>query len=177
MARDNLENWHIRKCATACSSCGKPFQDQHELFSQLLFNGEEYVRHDFCQTCRPASEHVLSAWKTVFLTPPQPQDDVVKKENVESLLRRLLMLENEADLEVIFILVVMLERKKILVERDARQTEAGHKLRIYEHRKTGESFMIIDPQLKLDELEKVQGQVAILLGAPPRRVASEDGVL
>jgi hypothetical protein len=76
--------------------------------------------------------------------------------------------ENEEDLNAIFILTVMLERKKILVERDARKGDDGRKLRIYEHRKTGESFMVTDPELKLNELEQVQEQVVVLLGGQPR---------
>ena len=42
--------------------------------------------------------------------------------------------------------------------------ENGFKLRVYEHRKSNESFTIIDPCLKLNELEKVQEQVVVLLG-------------
>ena len=38
--------------------------------------------------------------------------------------------------------------------------------RIYEHVKTGEVFVVPDPQLRLDQVEQVQMQVAGLLGAP-----------
>jgi hypothetical protein len=72
--------------------------------------------------------------------------------------------DDEADLDAVFILAVMLERKKILVERDVQTAENGLKMRIYEHRKTGESFLIVDPQLKLDALEEVQERVVSLLG-------------
>jgi len=35
---------------------------------------------------------------------------------------------------------------------------------IYEHNATGDVFIVPDPQLRLDELENVQGEVAQLLG-------------
>ena len=35
--------------------------------------------------------------------------------------------------------------------------------RIYEHTKTGEVFVIPDPQLRLDQIEQVQQEVAALL--------------
>jgi hypothetical protein len=44
-----------------------------------------------------------------------------------------------------------------------KKTEDGLKLRIYEHKKTNQSFMVIDPELKLDELEHVQEHVVALL--------------
>jgi hypothetical protein len=60
----------------------------------------------------------------------------------------------------------MLERAKQLVERDTKPHESGGILRIYEHRKSGDSFVILDPRLRLDQLAPVQEQViAILSGA------------
>ena len=88
----------------------------------------------------------------------------MQKENVESLLRKMILKEDPKDQNIIFILAVMLERKKILVERGTQNLENGFKLRVYEHRKSKESFTIIDPCLKLNELEKVQEQVVVLLG-------------
>ena len=68
----------------------------------------------------------------------------------------------------------MLERKRILVERGVQLLADGFKLRVYEHRKTKESFIVTDPGLRLDELETIQDEVAILLGGQPRsRPAAE----
>jgi hypothetical protein len=172
MGRESGESWSVRKCAKECSKCGKPFEDKETLFSTLVFGGGEYERHDLCGTCWSLEESGLSSWKTTFLVPPPPQEEAVKKENVESLLRKLASREDEADLNAIFILAVMLERKKILVERDVQSMEDGRKLRIYEHRKTNESFMVIDPGLKLSELEEVQEEVVVLLGGRSRNAES-----
>ncbi|HEY5652822.1 MAG TPA: hypothetical protein VIR63_00425 [Pontiella sp.] len=163
MGRENIENWRVQKCAKQCSGCEKGFADKEGLFSRLLFDNGEYIREDLCKACWKKSDHGLSSWKTTFVIPPPPREEAVQKENAESLLRRLIAKENEDDLNAIFILTVMLERKKILVERDVKTTESGQKIRIYEHKKTNESFMVIDPQLKLNELEKVQEQVVELL--------------
>lgn len=165
MGIENRGHWSVRKCSKTCAKCAKEFADREALFSRLLADGEEYVREDFCCDCWNKKYFGLSVWKTVFLVPPPPAAETVKKENVESLLRKLMDQDDEADLDAVFILAVMLERKKILVERDVQTAENGLKMRIYEHRKTGESFLIIDPQLKLDALEEVQERVASLLGA------------
>ncbi len=168
MGRENIDNWHVKKCAKVCDGCEVEFQHKQELHSLLFFNEGEYSRRDFCGKCWNKEDAELSSWKTVFIVPPPPAEEVVKKENVESLLRKLLAKENEEDRNTIFILTVMLERKKILVERDIQKTEDGRKLRIYEHKKTGESFMVIDPELKLSELEHVQEEVVVLLGGKSR---------
>jgi hypothetical protein len=173
MGRENIENWHVRKCAKSCDGCEVEFQHKQTLYSRLVFTEGEYLRKDFCSTCWKAEGHGLSTWKTVFIIPPPPAEETVKKENAESLLRKLMAKENDEDLNAIFILTVMLERKKILVERDIQETEDGRKLRVYEHKKTGETFLVIDPELKLDELEHVQEEVVVLLGGKSRNANPE----
>jgi hypothetical protein len=173
MGRENIENWSVRKCSKECAGCEKEFEDKEVLFSKLLFDEGEYVRKDFCKACWDKDNPGISSWKTIFIVPPPPQEEAVKKENAESLLRKLMAKENDEDLNAIFILTVMLERKKILVERDVQTTEDRRKLRVYEHKKTNESFMVIDPELKLDELEKVQEEVVVLLGGKPRNAGPD----
>lgn len=173
MGRENVENWSVRKCSKVCDKCEKEFADKETIYSRLSFGQGEYIREDFCKACWAESKPGLSSWKTQYLLPPPPAEEAVKKENAESLLRRLMAKENEEDLNAIFILTVMLERKKILIERDVQKTEDGRKLRIYEHKKTNESFAVIDPELKLDELEKVQEDVVVLLGGKPRNAGPE----
>lgn len=163
MGRENIENWKVQKCAKQCTKCGKEFLDKEVLYSRLIFTDGAYIREDLCKLCWGEEDHGMNFWKTTFIVPPPPQEEAVKKENAESLLRRLLAKENEEDQNAIFILTVMLERKKMLVERDVKKTDDGRRLRIYEHKKTNDTFMVIDPELKLDELSEVQEQVVALL--------------
>ncbi len=173
MGRENIDNWHVRKCAKVCDGCKEGFKNKQQLHSRLFFDEGEYMRQDYCEKCDEKAAPALSTWKTIFIVPPPPAEETVKKENAESLLRKLLAKENEDDLNAIFILMVMLERKKIFVERDTQKAEDGRKLRIYEHKKTGESFIIIDPELKLDQLDHVQEEVVTLLGGKPRTAEPE----
>jgi hypothetical protein len=57
----------------------------------------------------------------------------------------------------------MLERSKILVERDAKEQPDRTIIRIYEHRRTGESFIVLDPRIRLENLGNVQSEVVALL--------------
>ncbi len=63
-----------------------------------------------------------------------------------------------------YLLAVMLERKKMLKEVEVKRAVGGALTRIYEHTKTGEVFVVPDPELRLDQIEQVQQEVASLLG-------------
>jgi len=61
-----------------------------------------------------------------------------------------------------YILAVMLERKRILKVKE-QIVRDGQRVFIYEQPKTGDIFTIADPNLRLDQLEEVQRDVAMLL--------------
>ncbi len=61
-----------------------------------------------------------------------------------------------------YLLALMLERKRLLRQVEARQEEGSRTL-IYEHVKTGEVFVIPDPELRMDQIAGVQAEVAELL--------------
>ncbi len=162
------QDWDIRTRSNLCSECEKLFENNEAYYSALVYGEEGYQRGDFCVGCWVGKEAELvpySSWKGTFIIPPEVADnEPLKKETAESLLRRLIEDEEEKNAAVIYILVVMLERKKILVEKDVKIEEDGTMHRVYEHRKSGETFLILDPRLKLDRLEEVQMRVADMLG-------------
>jgi len=166
-------DWNIQAPGRACHACRQTFTDGAPLFSKLTFDTGGYARFDYCALCwqAPARAGALSVWRSVFRAPPPPPAEAVKKETAETLLRQLMASEDPANGNAIFILAVMLERRRILAERDVQVRDDGVKIRVYEHRKTGESFLVPDPGLKLAELTHVQEEVVRLLGGPPRQAA------
>ncbi len=168
MAHPKEENWQIKRRADVCAGTGLEFADREEMMTRLLFKDGEYVREDYSLACwdEQNPDHGLSAWKSIFHK-PVPPEETVKKENAESLLRKLVAKEDADNTNAIFILTVMLERKKILVEKEVRTQEDKTKIRVYEHKKNGDTFLVIDPELKLTEIEKVQEEVVGLLGGRP----------
>ncbi|MBM4142880.1 MAG: hypothetical protein FJ225_04700 [Lentisphaerae bacterium] len=164
------QDWDIKPRAEACRACDRPFEDGQVCFSALQFMEDGYARADYCAACWPdraADAAPYSSWQGVFRLPPAAPEEALKKETAETLLRRLVEEDDERRRNVIFILAVMLERKRELAERDVRTRDDGATIRVYEHRRTGETFLIPDPHLKLDELAEVQQQVVGMLG--PRR--------
>ncbi len=164
--------WNIRACADTCTACARKFSDRESLMSRLCFSEEGYRREDLCLACwkdrdpaRGGGE--VSAWGTTWRAPKPKSPEPLKKETAESLLRELMELEDPAKGNVIFILAVMLERRRILAEKEVVLHPDGRKIRVYEHKQTGESFVVPDPQLRLKEIESVQREVMELLGIPP----------
>ena len=165
-----IAEWNIRACSSQCAACHRPFNDGERLTSRLRFTPEGYLREDYCLACWPARPDPttgLSDWTAVYRAPAPPPPEPLKKETAESLLRELMETDRTDQRNAIFILAVMLERRRILVEKDIQTLPDGTRIRIYEHKKTGESFVIPDPQLKLAEIATVELEVMSLLGIPP----------
>ena len=162
------QEWDIKARNEFCQECKTPFQDKQECFSALVFGPEGYVREDYCGRCWMGGKKDVTApysqWQGIFHPPPPPPEEALKKETAETLLRRLIQDEDPSKKNVMYILAVMLERKRIFVERDVQRHEDGGTVIIYEHKKTGETFVIPDPGLQLDQLEHVQIEVIEMLG-------------
>lgn len=165
------QDWDIKPRSDECTGCQTLFEDKQHYFAALMFNEQGYERSDFCEKCWEkiaASHSSYSIWRGLYKKPPPKPEEPLKKESAESLLRRLMEYEDRSQINIIYILAVMLERKKVLVERDVQVRDDGVMVRIYEHRKTGETFVIADPRLQLDQLETVQEEVVVMLGGQPR---------
>lgn len=160
------QDWNIRSRSTACSACQTAFVDGQPYRTRLVFQEHDYTRGDYCEACwavESANQPGYSAWKGLFKMPPSEPDRRIKKETAETLLRELIEQGDASKSAVIYILAVMLERQRVLVEREIKVVEDGRRMVVYEHKKTAETFAIIDPQLKLTELDAVQQDIMALL--------------
>jgi hypothetical protein len=146
----------------------QPLVDKKPCVSVLRETESAYERLDCCLGCWKSTARdwePFSMWEGEYEAPApaQSKNEPVKKETAEGLLRRLIMLEDPAMQNVVYVLAVMLERGKQLIERDAKPHESGGILRVYEHKKSGDTFVVLDPRLRLDRLGEVQQQVVALL--------------
>ena len=128
----------------------------------------EFARLDFCENCWKAKSGEAvwtSAWKSAYVPPPKQDEDPAAKASPETLLRSLV--EGDAPdehLQAIYLLAVMLERKKILVERATRFSSDGARVRIYEHRRSGDIILVTDPGMTDGEIPEAQAEIERLLG-------------
>lgn len=164
-----LQNWHIRIRGHQCSLTGRPFVEGETFVTAIYFDPETsgYLRRDIALDAweQELSERKpLAYWKTVYS--PQvveEKPEVTSKESALTLLQRFIEEDEPGTENARYILVLMLERKRMLTPTATKETEHG-KMLFYENKKTGDVFMVRDPELRLDELVQVQEEVATLLG-------------
>ena len=176
------ESWHVRSRSRECAASGRSFTDGETIVTALFPDPESsgYLRRDYSPEAwnelPDDAEKPFSFWKTTFTAPSgNAGEDPMEKLSPEEILARLVEEDQEHTENTRYILAVMLERQKLLRETDSQRTPSGI-LRVYEHRKTGEVYLIRDPDIPLDRVEAVQSEVVVLLennGRLPEPAAGE----
>jgi hypothetical protein len=163
------ESWHVRSRSRECAATHHAFTEGETIVTALYPDPESsgYLRRDICLEAwnkLPAdSEKPFSFWKTTFTAPSGGEEpDPAAKLSAEEILQRLVAEDEDHTENTRYILAVMLERRKLLRETDNQRTPTGI-LRVYEHRKTGEIYLIRDPDIPLDQVEAFQNEVIVLL--------------
>ena len=171
------EPWSIKSRARECVESGNAFQSGQKIRAAIFPDPESsgYLRKDYTIEAwgnREGEENPFSCWITTYEPPvtEEKAEDVVE-DDPETLLKRLVDEEEEHMENARYILAVMLERKKLLRETDTQEIPSGI-LRIYEHRKSGDVYIIKDPQISLTDVDRVQEEVRQLLD-PSATVAEE----
>jgi hypothetical protein len=165
------QDWSIQTRSESCSLTGTPFVPG-EYFYTLLFDEKPAMRRqDLCEQAykdRPGdAPRPFSQWRSKFEPAPPKAPEPLAKQTAEDLLRAYMADPNPNLANVRYILALMLERKRQFKEIEVRKSEDGSLLRIYQHGKSGEVFVIPDPGLRLSQVAAVQEEVAHLLSASP----------
>lgn len=196
-----MTEWNLRSRSHTCHKCSRALIDGercHSVVAEFIApivqellaeriaaqandpkptKPPEFVRLDICPECWKDLKNIdwISLWHSRYTAPEPPAPEPLPRETAESLLRKLIEDDDsDENTAVIFILAVMLERKKIYIERSVRHSPDGTLVRVYEHKKSGEVMLITDPNLQLDEIPGVQQQIKLLLEPPtPPEVSPE----
>ena len=160
-------DWTIQSRSGRCAVTGRDFAEG-EFFYTLLFQERTgFRREDLSEEAwkdRQADAGAgqpYSFWRTKFEAPIAVVEPLAR-ETAEDLLRRYMTEQDEGHANARYILALMLERKRLLKQIDAKEDIHGRTL-VYEHVKTAEVFIVPDPGLRLDQIEAVQNEVAALL--------------
>jgi hypothetical protein len=160
-------DWTIQSRSGRCAATGRDFAEG-ELFYTLLFRERAgFRREDISEDAwkerqsQSADHQPYSFWRAKF-EPAVIVPEALAKETAEDLLRGYMTEHDESHANARYILALMLERKRLLKQIEAKEDIHGRTL-VYEHVKTGEVFIVPDPGLRLDQIEAVQNEVAALL--------------
>ena len=158
--------WAIKPRSDVCAATQRPFAAGEFFYTLLFRDADGFRREDLSEEAWAArNENIqpFSFWKTRYEpTPPAPPEPLAR-DTAEQLFRRLLSAD-KPPVNACYVLAVMLERKRILKQIKTEQGDNGRVL-VYEQPATGDVFIVPDPQLRMDEVESVQNEVAQLLRA------------
>lgn len=164
-----LQQWNIRSRAHQCAVTERPFEDGERHYTAIYIDPETggYLRRDVSMAGwdhELAERQPFSFWKSVYVkATPEERPEIAPKESAMALLQRMIEEDESYTENARYILALMLERKRVLSPTAVKETEQGRML-FYENKKTGDAFIIRDPELRLDEIANVQEEVANLLG-------------
>lgn len=158
-------DWEIKSRAHACSRTNREFVEGEFFYTLLYRDGEGFRREDLSEEAwndRNDNVQPFSFWRSKYEPPTPPPPEPMRKDDAESLLRRLVAEQNPAQANAQYILALMLERKRILRPVESQDDD----MLVYEHAQTGETFVIVNPHLSFERIPEVQMEVGELLGGP-----------
>jgi len=160
-----LNDWEIRSRAHTCARTSHEFVEGEFFYTLLYRDGEGFRREDLCEEAwesRNDNIEPFSFWRSKYEPPPPPAPEAMPKDDAESLLRRLMAEQDPTKANLCYILALMLERKRILRPIESSDPE----MIVYERAGSGETFVMRDPNLSLDQIPAIQMEVAEMLTAP-----------
>ena len=178
-----LHQWNIRSRAHQCAVTGQPFEDGEKHYTAIYLDKDtgDYTRRDVSLSAWEEDQKTqppYSFWKSVYVkNVADAKPELTQRESPMEMLQRLIEEGNPNTENARYILTLMLERKRILSPTAVKDTEEGRML-VYENKKTGEVFIVRDPELRLNEIESLQDEVAFQLGfgGPAAEAAKVAGV-
>ena len=164
-----IQAWNLRTRAHHCAVTDRRFEEGEQFYTAIYFDKKtgDYTRRDVSAAAweQDSQDHPpFSFWKSLYEKPQtEERPEVTPRENASVLLHRLIVEDEPSTENARYILALMLERRRILAPTAVQHTDSG-RLLLYENKKTGEVFIIRDPELRLDEIAAMQEEVATLLG-------------
>lgn len=164
-----MNEWNIQSRGHQCFVSGHVFTEGEPFHTVLLEQRHGFERLDLrveaWKTHGPeilGRPNLVSHWSGTYHAPPPRPPEAIRKDDAESLLRKLIELREPRFGAACYILAAMLERKRVLKVK-AQLREGGRRVFVYEQPSTGDIFTITDPDLQLSQLGQVQHEVADLL--------------
>lgn len=165
------QDWEICKRSDLCTLTQHPFEEGEFFYTALYRHDNGFRREDVTEeawNARSEDPVPFSFWRSKFEMPPPPPPEPLAKQDAESILRRLIEENADATKNARYILALMLERKRLLKPMES----SDDAVLVYEYTQTGETFLIPNPHLSLDQIPEVQREVSALLGAAEEMISS-----
>lgn len=159
------ERYIISRKITKCSVTQLSFQEGQRVWTAIFSNypEAEYIRRDYSEEGwekRPEEDlKPFSTWHSVWKAPLQaPAKPHLGEESIETHLQRLIDEDLTETEDTRYLLALILERKRVLIETSALELPDCI-LREYKQKKSGNLYVVKDPNLPLDQISALQEKV------------------
>lgn len=156
------QDWEIKSRSHTCTRTGQEFLEGEYFYTLLFRDDAGFRREDISEAAwRDRNDNIepFSFWRRKYEPAPPPPPEPLKKNDAESLLRALIEANDPRYRNAIYILAVMLERKRVLRPVESPDEDTL----VYEHAPTGETFILANPHLGIEQIPAVQPEVSSLL--------------
>lgn len=157
-------SWNITGCSKQCIHCMYIFKDQDLYHCKLIIGDDGPERQDCCEECwdkiKDSNKNEFSYWQGKYRQKPiVAKEEPIKESVSKKLLKKWIQSPERLHKCFCYILILMLERKKLFSPKPSIKTEDGKKQLVYEEKDTGEVYILEDPALTLKELGAIESQL------------------
>ncbi|MEM0969875.1 MAG: hypothetical protein AAGJ31_11030 [Verrucomicrobiota bacterium] len=155
--------------SVSCRQSQRAFEEGQTIYSVLSpREGGTSERLDYAEEVWPTIQQKtspLSFWKTTFVRPAaeqQKEEAMTQRDDLEQMFRDMLEGDLEGNQTLCYCLALLLERKRLFRFVNDRSLP-GH---LFEHRTSGEAFLLPAQMIPLSSVEELERQVQDLLRPP-----------
>lgn len=141
-----------------CSRCKKEFAESEEYYAVLLERGEEFVRYDFCLNCWSSELEAesFSFWRGRIPQKDRPAKVFVDNNILMDLFREIVAKEDEGKAGFLFVLSLMLMRKRLLRIVSTSYDESGRELWTVRLQGDDNEYRLVNPELTDEDIERIK---------------------
>jgi len=156
--------WNVAKSRRVCA-CGRELAENEAYCAALYEQGEEFVRKDYCAACwekAHAEGGMFSYWKTTVPPKAQKRRLFADDEVLLDFFFRLEHAEEEQKQHFLYLLGLILMRKKILKFDDVQRTEDREFLCL-RYAREDRVVRVPNPKLTDEQIDALKGQLSEIL--------------
>jgi hypothetical protein len=147
----------------ACAGCHRHFAVGERFAVHLYEAADGYERREFCEQCPPPPQpEPVAAWQTRRPAPAAKRTATFDRETIFGIFERLENADQPAQVQLRFVLALLLWRKKVLRLEGTTATD-GQEAWEFVVVQTGAAQRVVRPDLDEQQLEQLSTQLESLL--------------
>ena len=167
--------YKLQRRARECMGCERPFDPDATIVSAIYESGEAFVRRDLCEECFENAAGSYSHWRTRQPPPPEPRH-TIDFDLALSFLERLIAEADPRRAGLVYVLTLLLSRKRRISIRQTQRLPEGELLTIvFPGPEDDITAQVRGPRLTAEDVTGLQAALSRLLGIEVPEPEGESG--